>query len=83
MSWTLVVMFLILWLLGFCSHVGGALIHIVLLIAMMIFLIFSLKFWPTLGVTRVIRGKDWHTWKRGFAMQFSTFLNVSAASKAP
>jgi Family of unknown function (DUF5670) len=41
MLWTIVVVLLILWLLGFSLHVGGGLIHIVLLIAM-IFLIFSL-----------------------------------------
>ena len=41
MLWTIIVILLILWLLGFGFHVGGGLIHIVLVIAVII-LIFNL-----------------------------------------
>lgn len=41
MLWTIVVVLLVLWLLGFSLHVGGGLIHIVLLIALIV-LIFNL-----------------------------------------
>ena len=32
MLWTIVVIFLILWLLGFSFHVGGGLIHLLLVV---------------------------------------------------
>jgi hypothetical protein len=41
MLWTIIVILLILWLLGFGFHVGGGLIHIVLVVAVII-LIFNL-----------------------------------------
>jgi hypothetical protein len=41
MLWTILVILLILWLLGFLSHVGGGLIHILLIIAV-IFLVVGL-----------------------------------------
>ncbi len=41
MLWTIFVIFLILWLLGFTLHVGGGLIHILLLIAVVV-LIYNL-----------------------------------------
>lgn len=41
MLWTIFVVLLILWLLGFSLHVGGALIH-VLLVAGLIVLVFNL-----------------------------------------
>jgi hypothetical protein len=41
MLWTIIVILLILWLLGFGFHVGGGLIHIVLVIAVIV-LIFNL-----------------------------------------
>jgi hypothetical protein len=41
MLWTIFVVMLILWLLGFSLHVGGALIHILLVIAVVV-LIFNL-----------------------------------------
>jgi hypothetical protein len=41
MLWTILVILVILWLLGFGFHVGGGLIHIVLVIAVII-LIFNL-----------------------------------------
>lgn len=34
MIWTLVVVFLILWLLGFSFSVGGSLIHLLLVLAL-------------------------------------------------
>ena len=41
MLWTIIVILVILWLLGFGLHVGGGLIHIVLVVAVII-LIFNL-----------------------------------------
>ena len=41
MLWTIFVVLLILWLLGFSLHVGGGLIH-VLLVAGLIVLVFNL-----------------------------------------
>ncbi len=39
MLWTIGVILLILWLLGFIGHVGGGLIHILLVIAIVVVLI--------------------------------------------
>jgi hypothetical protein len=39
--WTVVVVLVVLWLLGFVAHVGGGLIHILLLIALIV-LIYNL-----------------------------------------
>ena len=39
--WTVVVVLVILWLLGFVSHIGGGLIHILLVIALIV-LIYNL-----------------------------------------
>ena len=36
MFWTLLIAVLVLWLLGFSFHVGGALIHILLVIAVVV-----------------------------------------------
>lgn len=36
MLWTILVVLVILWLLGFVSHVGGNLIHILLVIALIV-----------------------------------------------
>jgi hypothetical protein len=41
MLWTIFVVLLILWLLGFTLHVGGGLIHIILVIAVVV-LIYNL-----------------------------------------
>jgi len=41
MLWTIFVIMLILWLLGFSLHVGGGLIHLLLVIAVVV-LIFNL-----------------------------------------
>jgi Family of unknown function (DUF5670) len=41
MLWTIIVILFILWLLGFGFHVGGGLIHIVLVVAVIV-LIFNL-----------------------------------------
>jgi hypothetical protein len=41
MLWTILVVILILWLLGFSFHVGGALIHLLLVVALAV-LIFNL-----------------------------------------
>ena len=37
MLWTIVAIFLILWLLGFTLHIGGALIHLLLVVAVVAF----------------------------------------------
>ncbi len=39
MLWTIFVVLLILWLLGFSLHVGGGLIHLLLVIAVVILVI--------------------------------------------
>ncbi|MDQ0250549.1 uncharacterized membrane protein YtjA (UPF0391 family) [Sphingomonas kyeonggiensis] len=39
MLWTIVVILLILWLLGFTFHVGAGLIHILLVVAVVVGLI--------------------------------------------
>jgi hypothetical protein len=41
MLWTIFVVLLVLWLLGFSLHIGGALIHLILVIAV-IMLIYNL-----------------------------------------
>jgi hypothetical protein len=41
MLWTIIVVLFILWLLGFTMHVGGGLIHILLVLAVIV-LIFNL-----------------------------------------
>jgi hypothetical protein len=39
MLWTIVVIILILWLLGFIGHIGGGLIHLLLVIALIVIVI--------------------------------------------
>ena len=39
MLWTIFVILLILWLLGFSFHVAGSLIHLLLVVAVVVFLI--------------------------------------------
>jgi len=39
MLWTILVILLVLWLLGFIAHVGGGLIHLLLVIALVVFVI--------------------------------------------
>ena len=41
MLWTIMVVLLILWLLGFGLHIGGGLIHLLLVVAVVV-LIFNL-----------------------------------------
>lgn len=36
MIWTIIVILVVLWLLGFTFHIGGALIHLLLVIALII-----------------------------------------------
>lgn len=36
MVWTVVALFLIMWLLGFSFHVGGNLIHVLLVVALIV-----------------------------------------------
>ena len=39
MLWTIIVILLVLWLLGLIAHIGGGLIHILLVVALVIFVI--------------------------------------------
>ena len=39
MLWTIVVLLLVLWLLGFTMHVAGGLIHVLLVIALVVFVL--------------------------------------------
>ena len=39
MLWTIVAIFLILWLLGFSFSIGGSLIHLLLVVALVVFII--------------------------------------------
>ena len=39
MLWTIIVVLVVLWLLGFSLHVGGALIHLLLVVALIILVI--------------------------------------------
>lgn len=41
MLWTIMVILIILWLLGFSLHIGGGLIHILLVLAVIV-LVFNL-----------------------------------------
>ena len=41
MLWTIFVILLVLWLLGFSLHIGGALIHLLIVVAVIV-LIFNL-----------------------------------------
>lgn len=43
MLYTIIALILILWLLGFLAHVGGGLIHILLVVALVVFLIDLLR----------------------------------------
>ena len=38
MLWTIVGVLLVLWLLGLVAHIGGALIHVLLVVAVVVFL---------------------------------------------
>jgi hypothetical protein len=39
MLWTILVILLVLWLLGLVANIGGGLIHLLLVVALVIFLI--------------------------------------------
>ena len=39
MLWTIVVILFVLWLLGFTMHVAGGLIHVLLVIALVVFVL--------------------------------------------
>lgn len=39
MLWTIVVALIILWLLGFSLHIAGGLIHLLLVVALVVFVI--------------------------------------------
>ena len=39
MLWTICVVLIVLWLLGFSIHIGGALIHLLLVVALVVLVI--------------------------------------------
>lgn len=39
MLWTILVILIILWLVGFLTHVGGSLIHLILVVALIVLVI--------------------------------------------
>ena len=39
MLWTILVVLVVLWLLGFSLHVGGALIHLLLVVALVVLVV--------------------------------------------
>lgn len=39
MLWTILVIIIILWLLGFLTHLGGGLIHLLLVVALIVLII--------------------------------------------
>ena len=39
MLWTIIVILLVLWLLGFLTHLGGGLIHLILVVAVIVLVI--------------------------------------------
>jgi hypothetical protein len=43
MLWTIIVILVVLWLLGFITHIGGGLIHLLLVIAVVIVIINLLR----------------------------------------
>jgi hypothetical protein len=38
MLWTIIVILFVLWLLGFIGHIGGDLIHLLLVVALIVFI---------------------------------------------
>ncbi len=43
MLWFIILVLLALWLLGFLAHIGGALIHLLLVIAVIVFIVNLLR----------------------------------------
>jgi hypothetical protein len=39
MLWTIIGILVVLWLLGFITHIGGALIHLILVVALVVFVV--------------------------------------------
>ena len=39
MLWTIIAILVVLWLLGFSIHVGGGLIHLLLVVALVVFVV--------------------------------------------
>lgn len=39
MLWTIIAILLVLWLVGLLAHVGGSLIHLLLVVALIVFVI--------------------------------------------
>jgi hypothetical protein len=39
MLWTILVVLLVLWLIGLVAHIGGSLIHLLLVVALIVFVI--------------------------------------------
>ena len=60
MLWTIFVIVLILWLLGFSFHIAGSLIHLLLVVALII-LIFNLVLEDVVVVKRVEPRQCWRS----------------------
>ncbi len=43
MIWTIIIILIVLWLLGFLAEIGGGLIHILLVIALIVFIVNMLR----------------------------------------
>ncbi|HEY0547201.1 MAG TPA: lmo0937 family membrane protein [Pyrinomonadaceae bacterium] len=43
MLWAIIVVLLVLWLIGFVAHIAGGLIHLLLVIALVVFVINLLR----------------------------------------
>jgi len=43
MLWTIIVILLVLWLLGLVIHIGGSFIHLLLVIAIIVFIVNLLR----------------------------------------
>jgi Family of unknown function (DUF5670) len=39
MLWTIIVVLVVLWLIGLVAHIGGGLIHLLLVVALVVFVI--------------------------------------------
>jgi len=39
MLWTIIGILVLLWLLGFATHIGGGLIHLILVVAVIVFVV--------------------------------------------
>jgi hypothetical protein len=74
MLWTIFVVILILWLLGFSLHVAGGLIHLLLVVALVV-LVINLVSGPQRGVKEQV----WHLLGAAFACAATVLAQPDAA----